>query len=154
MRQRRRRRCVLARAKQRVSVPRCSQLAGSPACCACEARSTVAQDVRTGDPGPQQPGIRGMSVELTDKSAGTLAEARTWKKSSPSVGRFVRVACRLRGRKMTQRGCAAIGRGAGWSATGRLLALSLRLARWVSSIRSGKAAREPCRCCRSARTVD
>ena len=50
-------------AKQRVSVPRRSQLAGSPACCTCDARSTVAQDVRTGDPGPQQPGIRGMSAQ-------------------------------------------------------------------------------------------
>ena len=29
------------------------------------------------------------TLELTDKSAGTLAEARTRKKSSPPVGRFV-----------------------------------------------------------------
>jgi hypothetical protein len=32
------------------------------------------------------------TLELTDKSAGTLAEARTWKKSSPSVDRFGRAA--------------------------------------------------------------
>src|SRR5271154_1332352 len=29
-----------------------------------DARSTVAQNVRTGDPGPQQPGIRGMLVQM------------------------------------------------------------------------------------------
>jgi hypothetical protein len=78
------------------------------------------------------------TLELTDKSAGTLAEARTRKKSSPSVGPVrcanrVRAAGRLRGRKMPQRGCAAIRRCAGCSATGRLPTLPLRLARWVSS---------------------
>src|SRR6516164_5061897 len=94
MRQRRRQRCVLVRAKQRVSVPRCSQLAGSPACCACEARSTVAQDVRTGDPGPQQPGIRGMSVKIdqncADRGRSRSAIGRTAMKLR--IGRLLAIA--------------------------------------------------------------
>src|SRR6516165_3304302 len=94
MRQRRRQRCVLVRAKQRVSVPRCSQLAGSPACCACEARSTVAQDVRTGDPGPQQPGIRGMSVKIDQNCADRGRSRSAIRKTAMKlrIGRLLAIA--------------------------------------------------------------
>jgi hypothetical protein len=61
-------------AKQRVSVPRCSQLAGSPACCACDARSIVAQDVRTGDPGDNSPG-----------SGECRPKGRSWHSNLPGI---------------------------------------------------------------------